>query len=196
MAPSSQGLKPPGNLGRFRSGSLGYAHLEHGDHARAIPRLQDAIDGTRRFGARQFEGWFSAVLGEAYRLAGDFERARDAASHALVVARETNNRHAIGWAQRTLARIARHAASADAMSRMLEALATFEEAHACFEAARTRLDLVEIATTQGDLGTASRYLTGVAELFTASGAPRYVERATALASRLGVPLTTTGPPAR
>jgi hypothetical protein len=168
--------------------------VERGDHAQAIAGLEEAVERIARLGTRQFEGWFTAVLAEAYRLADRRERARATALRALAVSRESGNRYAAGWAQRTLARIARaEGATAEADAALTDALGSFEAVQARFEAARTSLDFAELAASQGDRPETARRLAGAVETFTISGAPRYAERAVALATRVGI--TPAGPEA-
>jgi hypothetical protein len=56
-------------------GHLGYAYLEKGDAQQAILTLEQSTPFLHRFGFRSFEGWFTALLAEAYRLQGDLDRA-------------------------------------------------------------------------------------------------------------------------
>jgi DNA-binding SARP family transcriptional activator len=163
---------------------LGYAFLEQGDHAQAIPMLAPAVEVLGRFGARQFQGWFTTVLAEAYRLSGQLGRARDLAAEGLGLTREAGNRYGVGWAQRALGRIARAEADpAGAEASLRDALASFGAIEARFELARTHLDLADLAAEGADAGAGATHLAEARALFAALGAPRYTERAEALAAR-------------
>src|SRR6185369_11529063 len=59
----------------YGSAVLGHAYVEQDDHAHAIPLLEEAVERAGRIGNRQLEGWWTAVLAEAYRLAGRAEQA-------------------------------------------------------------------------------------------------------------------------
>src|SRR4030095_16602307 len=51
-------------------GFLGGIYLEKGDAAQAIPLLEQSVERYGHFRVRQTQGWFTALLGEAYLLAG------------------------------------------------------------------------------------------------------------------------------
>ena len=173
----------------YGSAVLGHAYVEQDDHAHAIPLLEEAVERAGRIGNRQLEGWWTAVLAEAYRLAGRAEQAGAAALRGLQLSRESGNRHAVGWAERTLGRIARGGgALQEALAGLTDALETFEAADARFEAARTRLDLGELAAERGDAAASAGQLKVTAETFGILRVPRYIERTATLAARHGISL--------
>ena len=63
-------------------GWLGFAFVEHGAAARAIPALEASAEKHRVFRFPQFQAWFTAFLADAYRLDGQLERARIASNVA------------------------------------------------------------------------------------------------------------------
>lgn len=113
------------------SGWLGYAYLEQGDAAQAIPLLEAAVLQFGQYEFRPLEGWFTIFLAEAYLLKGDIAKARDLSLHGLPVARGAKFIYAVGWAQRALGRIARVSGTpSEAEGHFKEALGTFESTQA------------------------------------------------------------------
>jgi DNA-binding SARP family transcriptional activator/tetratricopeptide (TPR) repeat protein len=169
------------------SSRLGYAYLEAGDAVAAIAPLGQAVQQMDKLAFRQLRGLFLAFLAEAYLLNHEVERARETAEAALALAEEVSLRAAVGWAQRTLGRIARatgDAAQADAY--LTGALSTFETIGAVFEAARTRLDLAETAAARDDRDAAADHLAAAHRTFTSLAVPPYIQRTEARAGRLNL----------
>jgi DNA-binding NtrC family response regulator/tetratricopeptide (TPR) repeat protein len=129
------------------SGWLGFALVEHGDAARAIPALETAVRQCGAFRFPQFQGWFTAFLADAYRAAGRPEPALAAAGEGLAISRAARSAYGEALALRALGR-AQLAGGACAA-----ATATLEEAGAAFEAIQARYDAARV---QVDLGTAAR----------------------------------------
>ena len=98
-------------------------------------------------------------------------------------------RFGLGWAQRTLGRIAyARGLHTDAAERLDEALQTFGSMRARFEMARTRLELARVRHAQGNAEAAATDLGAAHQLFRALGVPKYVERSEQLARQLQVSL--------
>ena len=173
----------------YAAAVLGYAFLEQGDHAQAVVALKPVVEVLGRFGARQFQGWFTTVLAEAYRLGGQLGRARALAAEGLGLTRDAGNRYGVAWAQRALGRIARADADpATAEASIRDALATFASIEARFELGRTHLDLADLAADRRNSAAATAHVAEARAIFAALCAPRYAERAGALAAQLaGVP---------
>jgi hypothetical protein len=74
-----------------------------------------------------------------------------------------------------------------ARAALTEALEGFAAIDSRFEAARTRLDLAELEHARGDAAAATAQLAEARASFVALRVPHYVERAEALAARLGLP---------
>jgi tetratricopeptide (TPR) repeat protein len=169
------------------TGCLGFAYLESGDAARAIPALEQAIPLLHLFRFRTFEAWFTAFLAEAHRREGRLEMAEPLARRALEIALQAKFGIGVGWAQQALGRIAQARGElATAEARFEEARRSFLALHSRYESARTSLDLAAIAVARGDTLAAGKHLGEARALFLALGAPRYVERADALAAEWGV----------
>ena len=168
---------------------LGFAYMEKGDAEHAIAALEQAIPLVQRFGLRGYEGWFTAFLAEAHRLAGHLERAEAMSASAYQIATEANFPVGVGWAQLSMGRIA--GARSDfpaAAARFDEALATFTTTHSRYECARAYLDLAGVTRAGGDGEAARRHLRTAYELFRELGVPRYCERAERLAADWGMSL--------
>jgi tetratricopeptide (TPR) repeat protein len=168
---------------------LGFAYMEKGDAAEAIAALEQTIPLFQRFRLRGYEGWFTAFLAEAHRLAGHLERAEALAGAAQRIATEASFPLGVGWAQLSLGRTA--AARGDhgaAAARLDEALATFTAARSRYECARAHLDLAMVARAVGDGDAARRHLGAAYALFRDLAVPRYCERAERLAADWGMPL--------
>ena len=138
---------------------LGYAYLEHGEMARALDELEPVIVELDRFGIPYWHGWADAMIAEAYRLTGHFDRAADYARKGLEITTRVQYRYAMGLAHRAIGRAAYSDRSVDeAESSLLEALTTFEAIGARFESARTRLDLATLARDRHNVAGAVSHL--------------------------------------
>ncbi|MBI4012039.1 MAG: sigma 54-interacting transcriptional regulator, partial [Candidatus Rokubacteria bacterium] len=161
---------------------LGGAYLEHGDARQAVECLERAVAEWTRFQHRPMLGWFTAVLADAHLLRGEVGRARELARQGHEIAVGVGFGYAVGWARRTLGRVARVDGDRAAADRHLqEALGTFAGIGARFEAARTHLDLADLARTAGDRETALRHAGAAGTLFAALQVPLYERRAGTLA---------------
>jgi DNA-binding SARP family transcriptional activator len=168
---------------------LGLAYVESGEPERAVPLLEEATERIRQFGVRVYEGHYLALLAQAWLARGDVARARALAEESLALVRAPRLDFYLPWGERVLARIARaEGAAAEAEAGLARALEGFEAAHAAFEAARTRLDLAEVAHARGDAPAAAGHLAAASRAFARLEVPRYLERAAALAARLGIVL--------
>jgi DNA-binding SARP family transcriptional activator len=175
-------------------GWLGAAYLEAGDGAQAIGHLDDAIGRLQRLSGlgggyrfRQLDGMYRALLGEAHLIAGDVERARDAAEEALAIARAGGWPVAIGYAERAVGRIALTTGRLDEAEGALErALLTFAASEARAQAARTRVVLAEVRAARGDRRAAAVELDAARELFEQMRAPRLAAATRRLADGLGL----------
>jgi tetratricopeptide (TPR) repeat protein len=167
--------------------SLGYAHLELGDVPKAVLLLEQAVQHFRR--NRQTWGWFAAWLGEAYAAAGRFEKARTQVLQGLACTQEAEYWIGIGIAQRSLGRVEQASGALTAAERhLLEALHTFTEHGFRPEAARTYLDLANVAQAQGNTAATAAHLQAAHSLFLTLQAPAYIARTEQLAREYGMPL--------
>jgi predicted ATPase len=158
---------------------LGYAYLEQGNLAEAIPVLERAVEEALRYRSRQVQSWCKAYLGEAYRLDQQLDKAQQFASQGYELASSIQHGWGAALAQRTLGRLAYTRGNlAEAAALLQETLDTFASIHARFEAGRTHLDLAALAHTQGNQTGATAHLTQAQVLFTALQVPLYVERGT------------------
>jgi tetratricopeptide (TPR) repeat protein len=127
-------------------------------------------------------------LSEAYLLNGQLEKARHLAMQGLEGIRVAQYRLGIGWAQRSLGRIAQaKGALSEAETHLNEALETFASIHARYFVGRTHLDLAALAHAQGKREAAATHLQEAHSLFTDLRVPRYIERTEGLAKEFGVP---------
>ncbi|HSX79680.1 MAG TPA: tetratricopeptide repeat protein, partial [Candidatus Saccharimonadia bacterium] len=171
----------------FAMGWLGYAYLEQGDLARAMPPLEQAVQSMHQFGYRRLEGLYTTLLGQAHLQGGDLDTARHLALQGLAIAGETPYRTGTAWAQRTLGRIAQATdALAEAERYLNEALTTFTAISAHFEVGRTHLALAELAQRQSNREAATLHVTEAHHLFTTLGVPAYVQHTVQYASRCGL----------
>lgn len=171
----------------FAMGWLGYAYLEKGDPALAIPLLEQATQSMRHFGYRRLEGLYTTLQGEAHRLRGDLDIARDLALQGLTIALETPYRAGTAWAQRTLGRTAQAAGALEEAEHYLkEALSTFTAIQARFEVGRTYLALAELAQRQSNREAVILHLTAARQLFIALRVPTYVQHAEQCARELAL----------
>jgi adenylate cyclase len=162
-------------------GWLGFALVEHGNPARAIPVLEESVRQHRIFRFPQFQGWFTAFLAEAYRVDGQLERAHATAREALEITRAARSFYGVGLALRALGRVQLAAGSAaEATATLQEALSTFETMQARYDAARVWLDLGEVARANGQWAEARRRWERARQRFLDLRVPGRAQRAEAL----------------
>jgi tetratricopeptide (TPR) repeat protein len=179
----------------FALGWLGYAHVEKGKPNEAIPLLEQAVLRMRQSDYRRLEGTYTIFLGEAQLLRGNLDAARALAFRGLALVSEEKYRAGVGWAQRTLGRIAlAEGAIEEADTRLHDALATFISMQARFEMGRTHLALSELADLQDHRERVAVHLTEAHHLFKLLHVPQYVMSAEQRAGNLGLSFSAPAPP--
>jgi len=179
-------------LGRAKAlGFLGIGHLEAGNAAAAVSRLEEALRNLEVFtGGRpsrynQLFPYFTAYLAEAKLLQGDRDGARAAALNAEKMAGSAE--WWLAYAHRALGKVAWAAGDLDeAVARLSRALATFVAIEARNSVARTHALLGEVHQAHGDKATAVSHLREARDRFERLNIPRWVERVMTLADRLGL----------
>ncbi len=136
-------------------GWLGYAYVELGDPAAAIPLLEQS---TRELATFRFarHGWFRVFLAEAYRQSGRLYEASMSAKDGLAAMTAPRLAYGTGWGHRVLGRVAQAERAYEAAeAHFLAAHRTFDAIAARYELARTELDLAALAEARGDPGHAA-----------------------------------------
>jgi tetratricopeptide (TPR) repeat protein len=173
----------------FAQGWLGYAHLELGDPAAAIPLLEQAIQQMHVHCYQRCAGLFTTLLAAAHLRQGHLDTAHALGQQGLTISRAASHRLGSGWAQRVLGQVAQAAgASAEAWRYGQEALATFSALPARFEVGRTHLALGEIAQAQDQHEAACQHVTEAHRLFQTLDVRPFAERAAQQAHALGFAL--------
>jgi DNA-binding winged helix-turn-helix (wHTH) protein/tetratricopeptide (TPR) repeat protein len=169
------------------AGWLGYAFLEQGNAARAVPLLQGAVQDFAAFGMPHAGGGFACWLAEGHLVEGRLETAEAVAREALATTTDAASPHGIGGAQQALGRICRARGRLEEAERFYrEALGTFASCEALFEVGRTHLALADLAHCQGARAVAVAHVRRALALFRRLHVPRYIARAVALAGEVGV----------
>jgi tetratricopeptide (TPR) repeat protein len=128
------------------TGRLGWAHLEAGDPAAAIPLLESAEADMRRLGLRHVVGQLLASLSEALLLTGRQEAALSFAREGLAMCQEAKYPFAVALAERAIGRAVLASSQPEKARRHLEAaLQRFTAIGAAYEAMRTQQVLDESA---------------------------------------------------
>jgi tetratricopeptide (TPR) repeat protein len=168
-------------------GFLGGVHLEMGDGVRARPWLEQAAAQCRTFGVGQTHGWFTTLLGEAYRLIGEHERAHALATEGLGITETVQYRYGMARAHQVIGRIAHARGAFDESEQQLRrALEMFVSMGARYDSGRAHLDLAGLSGGQGQRSRAAAHLHEARAVFEALKVPRYVERTNRLAQELGL----------
>ncbi len=171
----------------FALGWLGYAYLEHGDPAAAIPNLEQAVRQMRQRHYPRMAGLYTAFVAEALYAQQQFDLAHERAQQALTQCQTTTYAFGIGWTQRTLGRIALATEELTVGTQHLaDALATFTALPARFEMGRTHLDLAASTNSQHHRNTVVRHVTEAYHLFQSLHVQPYVERVVRLAHDIGL----------
>ncbi len=170
---------------------LGYALLEAGDHERAQDMFRPALPELEGFPIPYWQSLAETFTGEALRLQGRLDEAAGFVERGIQTATRVGYSYGMGFGHRIAGRLARdRGAEPEASSQLRQALEIFERASAVFEAARTRLDLAEIAARRGDRAEARNELTAAARAFQSLGTTVYTNRTTTLATSLGLEVDT------
>ena len=171
-------------------GVLGSVYLEQGEVSQALPVLESAVQAAQQYRGQQVQSGFKVLLGEAYRMHHQLEKAQDLAMQGYEIARRLNHPWGSGLAQRTLGRIAHTRGDLAAAATYLQhARATFDAMQARYELARTHLDLAALAHDQGSQDTAATHLCTAYTWFKKLQVPMWVERTEHFAREYGVRLT-------
>ncbi|HEX9569320.1 MAG TPA: adenylate/guanylate cyclase domain-containing protein [Rhodospirillales bacterium] len=166
---------------------LGRACQEAGDLARAVTVLEQAVALADRVRSLQFCAWFRAMLGEAYLLNGEIDKAAGAVGKALDVSSDIQFLVGVGLSKHLLGRIASAEGKLPEAKRHLsKALRTFATLGARFEEGRIHLDLAVLAHSQGNPEAAENSLRQAHDLFTALRIPKYLEQTQRYGGEFGV----------
>jgi hypothetical protein len=119
---------------------------------------------------------FTIWLADAYRVAGDLDRAHERAGAGLNLATSAAFPFGIALARRAFGRIERsRGRPAEAATGLHAALDGFLAIEAAFEAARTRCDLADAARAAGDAPAAVAHLASARRTFEALGLAAFAE---------------------
>lgn len=175
---------------------LGAAYLEQGDPSEAVLCLEESLRQLKSFigaGAsryRELDGYFTAMLSEAYLLQGRTGEAKLAASNAFRVATECRWPTSLAYAERSLAKLAMAAgAFEEAETHLAHALEVFASIDYRFQVARTRLLLAEVNERRGNRATGLAHVQEAYGMFKLLRVSKYVERAEKVAMKFGAVLT-------
>jgi class 3 adenylate cyclase/tetratricopeptide (TPR) repeat protein len=168
---------------------LGRSCWEASDVARAISSLERAVQLARRVRSVQFCAFFLTLLGEAFLLGGESEKALGAAREALDVSLRVGFRLGVGLSRHVMAKTSKSAGNlAEAQNDLDEALRIFAELGARFEQARALFDLADLAYAQQRPDAVAANLAQAQALFAALDVPKYAERARRSGAEFGVPV--------
>ena len=157
---------------------LGRARMAAGDFDGAVAALEQAVSLADQVRSIQFRAWFRTMLGNAYVLCKNLDRAAAVGNEALATSADTSFVLGIGLSRQLLGKIARSkGALADAKQSLDEALVHLTSAGAVFEIACTKLELAEIARALGDEQRANAELRQAQALFAQLKLPLHGERA-------------------
>jgi tetratricopeptide (TPR) repeat protein len=156
---------------------LGKANLEAGAASRAVAVLEQAVLLADQVRSLQFRAWFRTMLGEAYVLSGENEKAADVLGNALEVSVKSQFIIGVGLSKQVLGRIARaQGAPAEAQRNFEQAAEILGSVGAQFELGRTRLELAALAHDNGNGEAATAHLSEARSLFTRLHVLKYIER--------------------
>jgi len=126
----------------YASMFLGFAQVEHGEHAQALERLRPLVAELESFGIPQFHALANILVGEAERLHGRLEEAAAAACHGIEIASQCQYWYGVGVGERIAGRIARDFGQEEnARAAFDRSVRVFESIGACFEADRTKREM-------------------------------------------------------
>ncbi len=168
---------------------LGYARLDRGEAAEALPLLRGSVEQLTRLGLRYLAGRFMPALAEAWLAVGDRAQARSWAEQACALNGQIRSRWALGLGQRALARVAwADGALAEAGREVRRALATFAEVPMPYELALTHQLLGELAAVTGEPSDAAASFRQARSLLRSLDLPKRVADVERRARALALPL--------
>ena len=186
-------LAPDPFTAAIASGYLGYAHLQNGNATRAIELLTGAVDFLSLFHHRHLTMWFTALVAEAHLLDGQIELAHARALEAHGAAQAAHFPAGVNYAEWVLGRIAQARGDGAGVERWRASFHSSEtKVERGFWRGRELFDLARCAHVRGERDRAAAYLRSAHDVFLAADAPRYLDRAVALAHELGITLGARG----
>lgn len=167
--------------------ALGRACCEAENITHAVTLLEQAVQLGDQVRSLQLCAYFRTMLGEAYLLNGEVDKAAGVVGRALETSTATQYLLGVGYSKLLLGRIAQVQRNLpEARRHLSEALRTFSILGARFEVGRTHLDLAALAHSEGNLEAATSSLRLAHDLFTALRIPKYIERAGRYGDDFGV----------
>jgi len=144
---------------------LGWALCRAGETSRGIELLGSAVGIVRASGHMPSKIPTACILGAAYWLAGQDDKARQSLEEGLEMADRCGARYYLGWAQRLLGEIALKANPAQAASHFEKSMAVLQEIKAENELALAYAGYGRLHKQQDKVGQAREYLTRGLEIF-------------------------------
>jgi tetratricopeptide (TPR) repeat protein len=130
------------------------------------------------------------MLGNAYAMNGDFDKALVVVRKAFDISTEIRFLLGVGWSKQVLGDIARAKGDmAEAKRDFSEAIEAFQAIGARFELARTHFELAKLARMRGDAEVLRDQLLHAYQLFSDLNATKYVERTSQLGEQMGLSLS-------
>jgi tetratricopeptide (TPR) repeat protein len=144
---------------------LGWALCRAGETNRGIELLGGAVGIVRASGHMPSKIPTTCILGAAYWLAGEDDKARQTLEEGLEMADRCGARYYLGWAQRLLGEIALKANPAQAVAYFEKSIAVLGEIKAENELALAYAGYGRLHKQQGNIAQALEYLTKALEIF-------------------------------
>jgi len=144
---------------------LGWALCRAGEANRGIELLVAALAIVRSSCHMPTEIATTCILGAAYWLAGEDDKARETLEEVLEIAERCGARYYAGFAQRLLGEIALKTNPAQAASHFEKSIAVLQEIKAENELALAYAGYGRLQKQQGKIGQAREYLTKALEIF-------------------------------
>jgi len=144
---------------------LGWALCRAGETKRGIELLGGAVGIVQASGHMPSKIPTACILGAAYWLAGEDDKARQTLEEALKIADHCGARYYLGWAQRLLGEIALKTNPTQVASHFEKSIAVLGEIKAENELALAYAGYARLHKQQGKVGQAREYLTKALEIF-------------------------------
>jgi len=149
--------------------------------------LEQAVQLGDQVRSVQLCAWFRTMLGEAYLLNGEIDKATGAADEALETSTTVEYLVGVGLSKLLLGRIANAEGNLVEAERLLnEALRIFTSLGARFDQGRTHLDLATLAHSAGNREAVGTHLKEAHDLFASLQVPKYIEQTQRYGDEFGV----------
>jgi tetratricopeptide (TPR) repeat protein len=149
--------------------ALAWAMCRRGESERSIHTLAELVQAFRSGGLVTFETIWSPLLAEGYLIAGEYNKSREVADHAVELTKRHGAKFFLGWAHRLLGEIALKTNPNEAPAHFQKAVSIFSEIKTENDLALAYSGMGRFHKQQGNTEQARESLSKALEIFVRLG---------------------------